>query len=402
MPGCPNGAVPNTGSAGAFVNMTLAALTQALRDFLKIHSPSAIDLFRGSQIGIDYLCKLNPDPPAELTADDWANNLAYTVQGGGGLAPKVTEWIYEWIRYQIFLANCTCVVVTPDPALNCLHATNITLPSGQTTSTTLGTVHIEDAVYNSWPLFPDGILRWYMNLGKVSNQNASQASNWFVQFQGTDGQWVDMIRGDGFAEGGHVDRQADTQGGAVRVPRNVPLRIRTNFGSAGLLTSLDLCFRPAPAAPQPLPPDPNFPQLPAPEVQVCSDAAVCSMIEELGRQLTRVSLQVADIQAAIGSTDQYSQLGSTTIVGSNQVDVPVGTRAICVALDTLGPTVYTSALGRPRGLMRAGSVRWFTATGFTPRVFIDGEAWTVVRPQGALAVSYQLLEGTSGRLIFLA
>lgn len=401
MPGCPNGAVPAPAFAGTSQLVSFTNLSATLQNILKVHSPTSAIALTGSIIAIDGLCHLNPEPPPELTMQDWADNLAYTVVGGGGLGPKITDWIYQYLRYQVFLQCCVCSPFTLDPTKNCLHATNVTLPSGQSTTATLGTVSIEDQVYNSWVPDSGGNLQFFFNLGKVSNQTQAQATNWFLQFLGSDGQWVDMIRGDAFPEGSHTDLNFTIQNGRVRLPQVCAMRIRTTFGGSGLLTSLDFCFKPAPAAPQPLPPDPNDTGVPVVPPPVCGDSDLCAIVLELARQVTRIGGQVSDLQAALTTTDQYSAIGSVPISGEGQVDVVLGTRAVSVELTTLGPTVFTSALGRPRGLMRAGSIRWGTGTGYTPRVFIDGETWTVPRPQGGLSVSWQLLTGTSGQLVFL-
>lgn len=401
MPGCPNGAVPIPQFAGTSQLVSFTNLTAALQAILKSHAPTSATAITGSIIFIDGLCRLNPDPPPELTAEDWADNLAYTVVGGGGLGPKITDWIFQYLRYQLFLQCCVCSPFTLDPTKNCLHATNVTIPSGATTTATLGTISIEDQVYKSWNVSANGDMQGIYNATKTTISGAAGSSNWFLQILGSDGQWVDFIRGDGFAEGTGTDHQFDIQQGLTRLPQVAACRIRTNFGGAGQLANLDLCFKPFSAAPQPLPPDPNDTGIPVVPPPLCSTDDLCSIVQELARQLTRIGAQVSDLQAALTTTDQYTAIGSVPISGEGQVDVVLGTRAVSVALTTLGPTVFTSALGRPRGLMRAGSIRWATGTGFTPRTFIDGETWTVPRPQGSLAVSYQLLPGTSGQLVFL-
>jgi hypothetical protein len=236
---------------------------------------------------------------------------------------------------------------------------------------------------------------------KISTSGQAGSINWFVQFQSPGGAWHDVWRGDSFPEGTTSDTTFTLSPTISPLPRNAPLRIRTNFGSEGTLANLDLCFLPLEELPPQIPPQPPLPGLPTVPVPSCTTDQLCSIVLELARSLSRVSSEVSDILAAVGGTDQLDVLSSQPISGEGQVTLPVGTRAITIELTTLGPGVFTSALGRPRGLMRAGSVRWGDGQGFSKRQFVDAEDFTRLRPQGALTLSWQLINSCAGQLHFL-
>lgn len=117
--------------------------------------------------------------------------------------------------------------------------------------------------------------------------------------------------------------------------------------------------------------------------------------------LARLAAQLSDIQAMLGTSDVLVELGRQTITLEGEAQLALGTRAISVELTALGNEAYTSALGRPRGLMRVGSIRWGDGLGYSWRRFIDADRWTDQRPIGALSVSWQLLSGTTAILKFL-
>ena len=94
-------------------------------------------------------------------------------------------------------------------------------------------------------------------------------------------------------------------------------------------------------------------------------------------------------------------LSSADISGEGELALPIGTRAVAIELQELGDEAFTSALGRPRGLMRVGSVRWGSSTGYSERIFIDADKWQRPRPANVQSLSWQLLAGTSGTLTFL-
>jgi len=401
MGACPNGAEPTDLARNTQVVLDVGAIAGSLATLIRAHNPTAYAAFAASLVDINGLCASNPDPPKALTIDDFVQGLSF--RSGGVTLPNelLNRYMYDWLVYDVFLVSCVCKPPVVNPALNCLHATNVTIPAGNNQIVPLGTVSIEPAVYDSWIVFGNGDLHFATNLGATFTSGASGAINWFVQFLGSDGQWVDMIRGDAFPVGSHVDREFEISNGLVRLPRLLNTRIRTNFGSAGVLPTLDLCFIPLKAVPPPLPVQDPLPTLPTVPPPVCATEDLCAIVQELSRQLTRVSAEVSDILATVGGKDQLRELGQQTIFGEGQLDLVLGTRAVSVELTTLGPGVYTSALGRPRGLMRAGSIRWGDGVGYSLREFIDAEDFTRLRPQGALTISWQLINGCAGVLRFL-
>jgi hypothetical protein len=125
------------------------------------------------------------------------------------------------------------------------------------------------------------------------------------------------------------------------------------------------------------------------------------MITELSHRLTNVAAQVSDIQATVGGRDVLTEISRQTITGEGEANLALGTRAVSVELTVLGPDAYTSALGRPRGLMRVGSIRYGDGVGYSPRRFIDADRFDDVVDPFALTVSWQLLPGTTGILKML-
>ena len=329
---------------------------------------------------------------------DWAD---YVRKAPLSIGLTALQYVRDYLRYQVFLQHCHCNAPTVDPALNCLHATNITIPSGSGATIALGTVPIEDAVYNTWPIDSSNEQTIRFTQHKVSNQSTSQAINWFVEFQFTTGSWVPVWRGDSFPEGSTSTSQFTLNANNSPMPRNAPLRLRTDFGGAGFVSQLDLCFIPFEQLAPPIPVQPPIPGLPTTPSPTCTTDQLCAVVLQIARDLSRVATQVSDIQAAVEGTDQLVSIGSQPISLEGEATLPVGSRGVMIELTHLGAGVFTSALGRPRGLMRAGSIRWGDGEGYSKRQFIDAEDFSRLRPQGALSVSWQLINECSGTLHFL-
>lgn len=400
MAGCANGADPTPAFANLQRVLGLDQLDSVLRDVLTRYAPTALATYAESMIDVNALCALNPDPPEPLSMLDFVKNLTYIGSPLASINP-ITQYIFRWLQYHEFQVVCVCRAVVPDPGLNCVHATNVSIPSGSQQIVPLGTATIEEAVYNTWTVDSGGNMQLGVNLGAVFTSGQANAINWHTQVQGSDGVWVDMFRGDAYTPGGHTDYFPTIQQGLVRIPRIAPLRIRTDFGSTGVLSTMDTCFIPLPVAMRPQPPQPPLPDGPTITPPTCSTDDLCAIVLELGRQLTRVSSQVADIQATVGGTDQFTVLASQEINGEGQLELVVGTRAVSIELTTIGSGVFTSALGRPRGLMRAGSIRWGDGEGYSKRQFIDADDFTRLRPQGSLSISWQLINECAGTLRML-
>jgi hypothetical protein len=125
------------------------------------------------------------------------------------------------------------------------------------------------------------------------------------------------------------------------------------------------------------------------------------MITEINRRLSMIAGQISDIQASTGGFDQLQVLTTQQMTPEGEATLVLGTRAVSVELTALGDEAFTSALGRPRGLMRVGSVRWGDGIGYSPRRFIDADRFDDARPAGATTISWQLLPGTTGILKML-
>jgi hypothetical protein len=125
------------------------------------------------------------------------------------------------------------------------------------------------------------------------------------------------------------------------------------------------------------------------------------MVNDLVRAMTTIGAQLSDVQAILTGVDQLAQLSSQTITGEGEATLALGTRAVSLEVTKLSDTAFTSALGRPRGLMRVGSIRFGDGVGYSPRQFIDGDRFDVTRPPGALVVSWQLLPNAEATLKFL-
>lgn len=400
MPACANGAQPTPTAAGTQHLLEVTGLSTIVADLIQRYAPTALATFATSMADVNQLCALNPDPPAALTELDFVRNLTYLATP---LASQnlITQYIFEWLQYQAFTQFCVCTPVTVNPSLNCLHATNVTIPSGSQQIVPLGTVQIQPEVYNTWPTDSSGEQTIRFTQHKVTISGGANSSNWFVQYDHGGGSWIDLWRGDGFPEGTTTTSQFTLNAASSPFPRNAPLRIRTDFGAAGQLANLDLCFVPFDQVVPPLPNQPDLPNVPVVPPPTCSTDQLCEIVLELGRQLTRVSAQVADIQAAVVGTDTFTVLSSQPISGEGEATLAVGTRAVSIELTTIGPGVFTSALGNPRGLMRAGSIRFGDGEGFSKRQFIDADEFTRPRPAGALTVTWQLINGCAGTLHFL-
>jgi hypothetical protein len=209
--------------------------------------------------------------------------------------------------------------------------------------------------------------------------------------QYTSGQWISLDSNLTVTEAVPTDRYETLQGSPGLFPRTVNMRLLSNAGAQKTLSSFDYCFKEIVPSPTPLPPQPDLPTLPTLPAPTCSSEDLCAIVEEIARQLTRVSLEVSDIKAALTTTDQFTEIAQTSITGEGELSLALGTRAVSVELTALSSGAFTSALGRPRGLMRVGSVRWGDGIGYSPRAFIDGDRYDALRPNGALTLSYQLL-----------
>jgi hypothetical protein len=401
MPGCPNGAEPTPAALGLQKVLDVAALTASLLTLFKSHSPTSIAGFTASLVDVNALCASNPDPPKELSALDFVGNLAYDLVTPFGSDIGITQYIYEWLKYQAFTQFCVCKAPVIDPLLNCFTVNSLTIPSGVGAIVPLPAVTIQPEVYSTWLTFPDGTQRYAFNVSKTAESPVLTGHNWDLEILGDNGQWFPQVANNAIPSAPGSDITFTLGAASAPIPNPSSFRIRTLGGGAQQLGQLHWCWRPLVVAPLPLPPDPSLPDLPVIPPPLCSTDDLCAIVQELARQLTRVAGQVSDIQAAITSTDQFVELGRQTITGEGEVTLALGTRGVSLELTELSDGAFTSALGRPRGLMRVGSVRWGDGIGYSAREFIDGDRFDRLRPQGALSLSFQLLPAAVAILKFL-
>lgn len=401
MPGCPYGADPTPAAAGLQKALDTTALAASIVNFFTNHRPTAIATFASSFVDINSLCELNPDPPRTLTALDLVAATSYTAGPSGFLSPNLTEWIYEWLRYQAFTTFCVCRAPVLDPTRNCLHLTNVTPPTTLNQVVSLGSVQIEPTVYNSWLINSSGEQTIWASAEYQGENPVVAGARWTLELQGHDGSWFQIAREDNWQLPPATTTFSALGAAISPLPNPCPARFRGLGGSPSSYTHLDFCFRPRPAAAPPPPDQPDIPTLPVVGPQVCTDSTICSMLTEMMQQITRLAGQLSDVQATVGGVDQLQELSRQTITGEGEVTLAVGTRAVSMELTALSSGAYTSALGRPRGLMRVGSVRWGDGIGYSAREFVDGDKFDRLRPQGALTLSYQLLPSASAILKFL-
>lgn len=401
MPGCPNGADPTPGAVGLQELLQKVSFTATVATLLRNHSPTAWAGFTASLVDVNALCALNPDPPEALSAQDFASALGYIALPGVATEALLERYMFEWLRYQAFLQFCVCRPVTPDPAQNCVHSGPVSVAPPGNSVDVIGSCHIEDAVWNSWVFNTDGSGRFLINVGRTVTGAAAGAHAWDVQFQNTSGTWVSFTDNRQIPVNAHADVLIDASAASLGLPRTPTLRILNVGASTESIANLDVCFVPFVQVAPPLPDQPDIPTLPVVPAPVCDTTDLCSIVSELARQMTRMAAQLSDVQAAVTATDQFATIASHPISGEGELVVALGTRAVSVELTQLGPEAFTSALGRPRGLMRVGSVRWGDGIGYSAREFIDGDRFDRLRPQGALTLSFQLLAGTTGTLRWL-
>jgi hypothetical protein len=337
-----------------------------------------------------------------FTAADFAALTEFT----GSATVEYTSWavakITEWLKYQAFTQFCVCKVPAMDPTANCVHARNIVIPGSINAVVSLGLVRIEDFVYDSWTRPTTTQWNVERTAGYIQFGGPTSSHDWDVQLQLTSGTWASVDSNLTMPSGTPTRRTLFLSGAPGLFPRTVAMRILNPSAVPHTITSLDWCFVPHQQDVPPVPTQPDLPSLPVVPPPVCSTEDLCSIVLELARSVSRLSAQLSDVQQLVGGVDQVVPQSSQPISGEGEITLAPGIRGVSIELTVLGSSVYTSALGRPRGLMRAGSIRWGDGVGYSQRDFIDADRFDRLRPQGALTVSYQLLAGTSGVLKLLS
>lgn len=401
MPACEFGAEANAVGAGTTQLVSIGSLAANVASLFTRSNKAALVSFAPYFVDVDALCATNPEVPEAFGAEDFV--LMTLPDGPAAVEAKLraTAKLSAWVNYAAFLSFCQCKPPVLNPVRNCLHATNLSVPAGVGQLVALGTVQIEPAVYDSWP---DTGTTWSIKRSgswAAGAGGAGPGHDWDLEVLNLAGQWIALESNLTLPQGADAERNLAVQS-QFKFGRTVQLRLRNSSGTARQVARLDYCFAPIVAGAPPLPPQPAVPDLPDMPLPTCTTSDLCLLVTELARSVSRLSAQLADVQQLVGGADQLSPIGSQAISGEGEVQLPVGTRAIDVELLVLGEGVYTSALGRPRGLMRAGSIRWGDGVGYSAREFVDADRFTRLRPQGALSLSWQLINGCSGTLRFMA
>lgn len=398
MPACPNGAEPNPTGAGLQVWIDRAQLPLDIISLLSNYAPWAYAAIAASLVSIDGVCAENPDPPEPFTLQDVIAQTASVVSAGGFGNPAVIEKAYRWLRYQQFLTYCQCKLPTTDPTHNCVSwSAPLTIGS---LGAVLGPfpVTIDQSVYDAILDFPDGSWTWFRQGSGQVDGGAHTGNDLDIQIQVNTGAWVTMDDIQTLNQLGTFCNSRNMSASTPKFSTLTNLRIVNNAGGTHQISDFSYCWCATAIEPPGLPVQPPFTGVPVAPVTACSTDDLCKMITELSHRLTNVSTQVSDIQAVVTSRDVLVELSRQNISGEGQAELALGTRAVSVELTSIGPEAYTSALGRPRGLMRVGSLRYGDGIGYSPRRFIDADRFDDVPPIGALTVSWQLLSGTSGIL----
>lgn len=401
MPACPGGARPKPGSEDLQAWIDRAELAVDVATLISTYAPLAWASLILSLVDIEAICAENPDPPEPITVDDLLQEWAAIPTGAAIGRHAVMEKAYRTLRYQQFLAHCECAPPPPPTGANCPYSGfGVTLSSTQATAAV--PYSIDPAYFATYDkVVPGGDMasRWARQYQLTTSPTSSQV---FLEVSAAaTGPWqpVEDMRFGSVAQGTCLMTVGQLP--APGIPQSGFLRIRNNSTVTQTISGFGYCFCALSSTPPPLIPQPPITTIPAPPPHLCDDGTICAQIAELAHRLSIMAGQVSDIQAAITSISVLQVLSSQAISGEGQVTLPVGTKAVSIELTTLGPEAFTSALGRPRGLMRVGSVRWWDGVGYSPRRFIDGDRYDDARPLGALAISYQLLSGTSGVLKML-
>lgn len=401
MGGCEFGAEPSPAAAGVQAWVDKAQLPLAIASLLITKAPLAWASIGAELIDFDNFCATNPDPPEPFTIEDFVDQSAYGSLPAAPPFPRLILKASQWMRYQAFLTSCQCKLPPPTPGANCAPIPATVNIGGLGSIAGPYPVTISSDVMASIVTHPNGDWTWFRHGAATTDGGASSGNNLDVQIQLSTGAWVTVDDLETLNALGTFCNSRDFQASVPRFNANTAVRLVNNAGGTHTITNWSFCFCSPTSSPEPLPPEPSFPALPDAPPVVCDTNDLCLMVNELSKRLGNLAVQLSDIQAALTGHDVLTVLSETTIAAEGELTLVLGTRAVSVELTALGPDAYTSALGRPRGLMRVGSVRWGDGIGYSPRRFIDGDRFDDTRPAGATSLSWQLLPGTQGRLKFL-
>jgi len=401
MPACEFGAHPTPAAEGLQVWIDRLQLPLDIVSMIQRLSPLGWVAITASLVDMEGICAENPSLPEPFTLLDFIEQTASSVVATPLAQPRVIEKAYRWLRYGQFLLFCVCNDPPLTPGFNCTAApASIALgPLGSVTAAY--PVTIDQALIDTWTVFGNGDWQWHARASATVIGGANNGDNLIVEYLNVNGVWQNTTADLQFfiQQGDCV--QFEFQASVPKMGTSTAIRIRNNAGGAHTINNFQLCFCPAQTFPPQLPTQPPLDNVPSPPATVCSNDDICALLNALAHRVTLLAAQLSDVQASVSGRDVLRVLSSVPISGEGELSLPLGTRAVSIQLLELGPDVYTSALGRPRGLMRAGSIRWADGIGYSFRRFVDAERFDDPSPPGALALSWQLLPGTSGNLAFL-
>jgi hypothetical protein len=401
MPACPYGAEPKPGFEGIVrwledqdFPAEVLTLVRLLEDLTAPYTTTQL-------IDVDRLCAENLSPPEPITLPEIA---AWTRFGGGvGLQPDPTfiQKVISYAKYQVFLNNCVCKAAPTTPGNNCTDAPSSFVLGSLGSIAGPFPITVDQELLDSIFVHPNGDWDWSYRGSAVIDGGAHNGDNLEVQYLASNGQWVagpDLLTLNSL--GGNCGF-AQYLAATPRFGTSSAARIVNNAGGTHTIVGFEFCFCPLAVQPTPLPPQPPITNVPAPPTILCDNDTLCVLVQDLARRLTTIGAQVSDLQALLLTTSVLTVLSQTPISGEGELELALGTRAVSVELTALSDDAYTSALGRPRGLMRVGSLRWGDGVGYSPRRFIDADRYDETRPAGALSISWQLLPNAQALLKFL-
>jgi hypothetical protein len=401
MPACPYGAEPNALGVDTQVWLDRALLAADVSLLIRTYAPAAFAAIAASLVDMEQVCAENPDLPSPITLEDILRQTASTVTAGALADPVIIQKAYAWLKYQQFLTYCQCLPPPATPGNNCTGTVApFTLPSLGSLSPQFP-ITVDQALIDSIPVEANGDWTWNFQASANISGAATTGNDLFIEYLANTGVWVDTTGDLQLFNSRPFCWTFQVQASVPRFGQSTAIRVRNGAGGSYTVSNFNFCWCPFTTTAPPLPVQPPLTGVPAPPALVCGSDDLCAMVTELAQRLTVIATQISDIQAQLGGTDVLSELGRITLSPEGQSNLVLGTRAVSVELTALGDEAFTSALGNPRGLMRVGSIRWFDGTGYSPRRFIDADRFDDVRPEGALAVSWQLLPGTTGILKFL-
>lgn len=401
MPACTYGARPKPGVAGLEEWLAREDLPQELIDILIGFARPAWAAVTATLVNPIGICTENPDPPTPITVEDVIAQTGTSTPSPSVAQAIVVQKAYQWLRYQQFLLWCDCNDPPEVPGHNCIAAPASFQLGSLGSIAGPWPVTVDQSVIDSWAVYPNGDWEWAFEGGATIDGGAFDGFDLILEYQAQNGAWIlgpDLRRLNLPPAGCElVTYQASTP----KFSTQTAVRLRNAAGGVHQIDNLTFCFCPRSPSPPALPIQPPLTGTPLPPALACGTEDLCAMVTELAHRLTVVASQVSDIQASLTSTGVLQELARLTMTQEGESPLVLGTRAVSVELTALGDEAFTSALGRPRGLMRVGSVRWFDGVGYSPRRFIDADRFNDTRPAGALSISWQLLPGTQGILKFL-